>query len=189
MVAPAPIFIDSEHKSLLARLGFLLVHTAAVYVCALFFAPRLVALGINTIGPFLHIEVSVPAGDWYLQHFAVVSFIPALVAGYINVRRPDSPATWAWIMPTLILAYGFVTYRSPSSALSEAFHLSAFSYFFDILPIMPTITNLFASDPIRLLAQLRVTAPFYAGIAYSLGAAASKRHLMTRLFGFRRIPT
>jgi hypothetical protein len=43
-----------------------------------------------------------------------------------------------------------------------------------------------ASDPIRVWAQFSVTAPFYAGVAYSLGALASKHQLLTKLFTFEK---
>jgi hypothetical protein len=64
--------------------------------------------------------------------------------------------------------------------------MSAFSYFFDIQTSMPTMKDFAANDPVRALAQIIVTAPFYAGIGYSLGALAAKRTLLKRLFGSTR---
>jgi hypothetical protein len=89
--------------------------------------------------------------------------------------------------PTLILAWKLLTYRSPGSALAEVNHLSAFAYLFDTPSTMPTFRSFYhiSGDPIRLLAQLDVTAPFYAGVAYSLGAAASKRNVLRMFFYFR----
>ena len=60
--------------------------------------------------------------------------------------------------------------------------MSAIKYFFDIQEVMPTMSNLFASDSIRVVEQMTVTAPFYAGIAYSLGALGSKHQLLKKLF-------
>ncbi len=59
-------------------------------------------------------------------------------------------------------------------------------YFFDILKVMPTRQNILVSYPIRVWAQMSVTAPFYAGVAYSFGALASKYMLLTKLFIFEK---
>jgi hypothetical protein len=60
--------------------------------------------------------------------------------------------------------------------------MTAIRYFFDIQKVIPTFSNPLASDPERVWAQISVTAPFYAGIAYSLGVVASKHSLATKLF-------
>jgi len=51
---------------------------------------------------------------------------------------------------------------------------------------MPTFANPLASDPVRVLAQISITAPFYAGVAYSLGALVSKHQLLIKLFTFEK---
>jgi hypothetical protein len=84
----------------------------------------------------------------------------------------------------LVLAYKMLRYQAPSSVLIGT-SMSAFRYFFDIQTSMPTIANPTATDPFRALAQIIITAPFYAGVAYSLGALASKRKLLESLFGSR----
>ena len=183
MAAPVPIVIADRPGSLAARSGFLLLHTVAVYLCALFFSPRLVSTWSNWVAPMLHIESNAPAADWYLQHLLIVTIIPALVVGYLNVRGSNSMGSWAWAVPALVLAYKLVSYRSPGSVLYGT-QLSAFQYFFDIQRVMPMFTNPLASDPGRVLAQMNVTAPFYAGIAYILGAVGSKRHILKILFAF-----
>jgi hypothetical protein len=60
--------------------------------------------------------------------------------------------------------------------------MSAFKYFFDIQQVMPTLENSLATDPVRVLAQMSVTAPSYAGLAYSLGELAWNRGLLAALF-------
>ncbi|MGC2111495.1 MAG: hypothetical protein WA655_18410 [Candidatus Korobacteraceae bacterium] len=169
-----------------ARFGFLLLHALAVYLCALFFSPRLVSTWFNWIAPMLHLENGVPPADWYLQHLVVITIIPALIVGYVNVRGSYSMAPYAWAIPLLVLAYKLVTYSASGSVLYGT-HLSAFEYFFDIQQVMPTFANPLASDPGRVLAQMNTTAPFYAGIAYSLGAIASKLHVLKILFAFRGV--
>ncbi len=76
-------------------------------------------------------------------------------------------------------------YHAPSSVLYGS-SMTAMRYFFDIQKVMPTFSNPLASDPERVWAQMSVTAPFYAGVAYSLGVLASKHSLMTKLFVFEK---
>lgn len=187
MVAPVPIVIADKPPSLLALLGLFLVHTFAVYVCALFFSPRLVATWFNVIAPFFHVEASTWSADWYLHHLVVVSAVPAMIVGYINVRHPESLAPWVWVVPSLLLGYKLLTYHASGSALNES-SLSGLAYLFDTQLAMPTFRNPFAGDPARVLAQMNITAPFCAAVSYSLGAAASKRHLIRAVFSFRRAP-
>jgi len=173
------------------------LHTAIVYTCALHISGFLVGRWFAWVAPILQISSSVPPVDWYLQHFEVVIIIPALVAGYVNVSRfvpalvgrPiwdtrfDSAISWAWCAPALVLLYRMLQYHAPSSVLFGT-SMTAIKYFFDIEKAMPTWANPLASDPVRVAAQMFVTAPFYAGVAYSLGALLSKRELLTKLFTF-----
>jgi hypothetical protein len=145
----------------------------------------------------LQISSRVPAQDWYLRHLEVVTIVPALIAGHINVMRfvpaivgrPiwdarfDSAVTWAWSVPTLVLLYRMLQYQAPASVLFGT-SITAMKYFFDIQKVVPTWANPFASDPTRVAAQMFVTAPFYAGVAYSLGALMSKYNLLIKLFTF-----
>jgi hypothetical protein len=133
-------------------------------------------LGISTV---------TPAADWYLQHLELTSIIPALVAGYLVVRQPNSVATWAWGIPAVVLVYKMLRYQVPSSVLFGT-SMSAVRYFFVIEQTMPTMRYTTPSDPIRVLAQMSITAPFYAGVAYSFGALVSKHDLLRRLFSFRK---
>ena len=64
--------------------------------------------------------------------------------------------------------------------------MTALKYFFDIQKVMPTWANPLASDPERVAAQMFVTAPFYAGLAYSLGALMSKHQLLVKPFTFEK---
>jgi hypothetical protein len=145
----------------------------------------------------LKISISMPGTDWYLQHFEVLTVIPGLVAGYINVARfalptlrnylhegRDSIAIWAWTIPTVVLLYRMLIYRAPSVLFGSS--MTAIKYFFDIQKVMPTFANPLASDPVRVWAQMSVTAPFYAGVAYSLGALSSQHALLSKLFKFEQ---
>jgi len=157
------------------------------------------------VAPRLHTSISIPATDWYLQHLELVTVIPALFVGYLNVarllpaavrmpiaERSDSMGMWAWAFPALVLAYQMVRYHPPSASVLYGAGLPKVRYFFEIQKVMPNLRNfrdLFANDPLqtlRVLTQMVVTAPFYAGVAYSLGAVVRKYALLTRLFTFEK---
>ncbi len=181
MVAPDLSGVAPEKLGRVAAFG---LHTLAVYLCAVHFAPWLISRWFAWIAPVLQVPTTTSPGNWYLQHLELASIVPAVFAGYIVARRPDSVATLAWGVPVLVLAYKMLRYQAPSSVLIGS-SMSAFGYFFDIQTSMPTLANPTASDPVRALTQIIITAPFYAGVAYSLGALAAKRKLLNSLFGSR----
>jgi hypothetical protein len=184
------------------------IHTLFVYACAVHLSPWLVYHWFGWVAPILRISISIPATDWYLQHLESVTIIPAALVGCINASfvpftirnlirkgqdgpclqqqtRGDSMAMWAWVIPSLFLGYKMLLYHVPSSVLYPN-SMSATNYFFDIQKVMPTRENLFTIDPVRVLTQMTVTAPFYSGVAYGLGAWASKYQLLAKLFGSRK---
>ena len=196
MESPARIVVPDrgKSKSLLGLVAAFGIHTVAVYVSAVHLSPWLVYHWFGWVAPILQTSTSIPETDWYLQHLEMVTIAPALILGYLNVTlfsrptirsyiggsRSDSVAAWAWAVPTLVLGCKMLLYHAPSSVLYGS-SMSAVKYFFDIQKVMPTRTNFLTSDPGRVLAQMTVTAPFYAGIAYSLGALALKHRLLTKL--------
>jgi len=179
------------------RIPAFALHTAIVYTFALRISGVLVSRWFAWVAPALQIARDTRPADWYLQHLEAVTIIPALLAGYINVARfvpalvgrpiadtrSDSAITWAWIVPTLVLIYKMARYHPESSVLIGT-SITMIRYFFDIQRTAPTWADPSAVDPVRVLAQMFVTAPFYAGIAYSLGALAWRREVLTRLFTF-----
>ncbi len=189
----------SDRGSGIVWLGLFLINTLLVYACALHVSEMLVGRWFAWFAPIFNTPSNVAPADWYLQHLELVTIITAFVGGYIDLgrflpalvgrgiaaRRPASAATWVWILPTAELLYKMLQFRAPSSVLFGS-SMSAFKYFFDIQKVMPTFANPLASDPIRVLAQMSVTAPFYAGVAYSLGALASEHGVLTTLFTFKR---
>jgi len=172
------------------------IHTFVVYACALHLSPWLVYHWFGWVAPMLQISSSTPATDWYLQHLEMMTIVPALVLGHVNVIRffhptirsyfgSGSAAAWAWAVPVIVLGYKMLLYDASSSVLYGT-SMSAIGYFLDIQKVMPTRSNFLTSDPIRVLAQMTVTAPFYAGIAYSLGGLASKHRLLAKFFTSER---
>jgi hypothetical protein len=67
--------------------------------------------------------------------------------------------------------------------------MSALRYFFEKERETPRLTNVPIGDPVRAWAQMSVTAPFYAGIAHSLGATSSKHQILKKLFAFDKSET
>jgi hypothetical protein len=199
MASHAPIAVPNGGKSWVAYAAAFVLHTLVAYTCALHLSQWLVFHWFRWIAPILQISISIPAPDWYLQHFEVATILPALVLGYLDLARwlpptarsymhegrSGSIAIWTWSIPTAVLLYRMLLYHAPSSVLFGT-SMTARSYFFDIQKIAPTWVNPLASDPVRVWAQMSVTAPFYAGVAYSLGALASKHQLLTKLFKFEK---
>jgi hypothetical protein len=187
-----PSFVSSaipkEKQVSRAFFAAFIFDTVIVYVFALHISGMLVPRWFALVAPLLHIPVHGRPPDWFLQHLEWATIIPALVAGYINVGRfvpalvgrpvnegrSASAAMWAWVVPTLVITWGVLQYYAPSSVLFDT-SSSAIKYFFEI-------QHLYVGDPIRRVAQVTATAPFYAGIAYSLGAFLSKYRTVARFF-------
>lgn len=198
-IAATPIS-QSEEETLLespsrfAWLGLFLVNVAVAYICAVRLAPMLAGRWFAWVVPIVGFPSGISAADWSLQHLPSMSILTGLVAGYIDLarsvpalvgkpvgRRSDSAAMWAWSVPCAALLYKMLVFQTPSSVLFHS-SMSAFRYFFEIQQVVPTFANPFASDPVRVLAQMYITAPFYTGVAYSLGALASKYRPLQAVF-------
>lgn len=118
-----------------------------------------------------------------MQHLELVSTLPALVLGYAVGHRPNSVAMWAWLVPTALLMYRMLTYDAPHSVLTGA-TMSGPQYYFQIARAVPILGGHLVGDPIRVWAQMTVTAPFYTGVAYSLSALAGKKRVVEALLTF-----
>lgn len=161
-------------EDLVGPWGAFLVHTFAVYLCALHFFPFLAGRLFILAAPFLH-SSGLSTGDLYLRHLEFVSIVPALFVGFLAVRQPNSPAIWVWTIPTLVLLFEIIRYHGAQCSVLLGCSGSTLRYFFEVQRYMPTMVNLPESDPSRVLVQMTVTAPFYSAVAYSLGAVA-RRH-------------
>lgn len=63
--------------------------------------------------------------EFMFSHILAFSFIPAFLTGLINARFKHKVAGFVWVVPTMILAYKFATFPSPSALqghFSAAFH-------------------------------------------------------------------
>src|ERR1700724_1022968 len=113
MVMAAHERITIEKKSWLGYVGGFILHTYVAYTCATHLSEWLVVHWFGWGERIMHVLTRIPATDWYLQHFELMTIVPALLVGYLNVARflPNtirtfmheghhSIATWAWIFPT-----------------------------------------------------------------------------------------
>jgi len=155
-----------------------LVHLAAVYVIVRFVTPWLAGWTHRTLLPILRS----PSGrfQFFFSHLLAFSFIPAFISGLANARFRHRVAEFVWLVPTVVLAYKFVTFPAQSvfqSQFSAAFHQYFGGGF--IIPDASNFHDLFAFsanyDMMRGMAQHQFTAPFYAGIGYSLAAWVTRR--------------
>ncbi len=99
----------------------------------------------------------------------------AVLCGYLLYRYFPKLSTWAWIIPTFVMAYTLFEFTdAPSSVFSSPHYFTQFSYFFGSLTHVPRFSEVGSPDVIRTLQQMFVVAPFYSGLAYSVGALAAK---------------
>lgn len=167
-----------------AAIGPFALHTAAAAVCGIHLGPWLLGRWYAWILPITGRSSHIPTGNDHLQNFELVTIVPALVVGYLLARRFGRFAEYAWILPTVVLVYKLLAFTEPHiSALASSSPVTRFEYFFVIQRRMPTFTPGFGGvDPVRVAQQMTVIAPFYSGLAYSVGALGGKRHLLDRVF-------
>lgn len=155
------------------------LHTVLVYVSATRLSPMLVFRWSAWVG-FSASRGYVSGGDWYLQHLVAVTIIPAFLVGYLASHWKPTASVWGWVLPSILLAIAMLLYTPERSIITGNMN-TKFSYFFDVQHSMPTARNPFISDPKRVYFQMVLTAPFYAGIAYSVGALLARKWPMPQL--------
>jgi hypothetical protein len=168
----------------IAGIGFFALHTTAAAICGIHFGPWLLSRWYAWILPLSGMSSHAPTGNDWLQNFELVSIVPAFVVGYLVSRRFGRSATYAWILPTLILTYELLKFTEPQVSVLAPHSSTRFQYFFVIQRTMPTFTRGFGGvDPVRVALQTSAVAPFYAALAYTAGALAAKHDLLKRIFG------
>lgn len=170
-----------------AAIGPFALHTAAAALCGLHLGPWLVWRWYAWILPLAGRSSPTITGNEYLQNFELANVVPAVIVGYLLSRYFRRFATSGWILPSLVLCYKLLTFAEPQSSVLLPHSSTRFGYFFVIQRTVPTFTPGFGGvDPIRVGQQMAVVAPFYAALAYSVGALAGTRNLLDRVF--RRPP-
>lgn len=159
---------------------------AAVYAITNFGTVPLSGWIRGTLLPLLQQPTASSSFEFLFSHIFVFSFAPAFAVGLINARFKHKVAQFVWVVPTVILAYKFLTFPSPSvfhSQFSSAFHQYFGGGF--MIPEFRDWHQFWTlvgsnSDMMRGKAQLDFTAPFYAGIGYSLAAWMGRRTDLSR---------
>ena len=183
---------DEEAQQLAHRAGFawlgetnigpFALHTTAAAVCGIHLGPWLISRCFIWILPLAG-STRPPTGDDYLQYFEAASVIPAFVVGYVLSLYLRRQATWAWIVPAVVLVYKLLTFEDPYASVLVPHVSTRFSYFFVIQRIGPTFAPGFGGvDPVRVAEQMFVIAPFYSGLAYSIGALAARHNVLKQFF-------
>ena len=157
----------------------------ALHMTALYFSVRVCTPWIagrvhDWILPFLVQSQKEGRLQFLVSHLFAFSFIPAFCAGLMNLKYRSAVAAWVWIPPALVLLYQFWIF--PTSTLQNRF-AAGYHQFFSAdfnLPEYQGYREMFAGltpDILRAVEQLRFTAPFFAGIGYSMAGFLSMRYV------------
>jgi hypothetical protein len=169
-------------------IGPFALHTATAALFGVHLGPWLLSRWYVWIMPLLGMSSHTPTANDQFEHFELASIVPALVAGYLLARYFGGLAQYAWILPTIILAYKLLTFADAQTSVIAPHPWIRWEYFFVIQRTAPSFTPGFGGvDPIRTVDQMFVVAPFYAGLAYSAGAFAANHDLLGRIFGSSRM--
>jgi hypothetical protein len=155
---------------------WLCVHLAIVYGIVHVCTPWLAGWIHGKALPFLQYPTSSSGFQFLFSHLFALSFFPALIAAAANAKFKHRAAEWIWTVPTAILIYKLLTFPSASSVLAQRASWPAFHHYFGGGFLIPSTNNWkdfwmlvgTSDDTARGLDQLNFTAPFYAGIAYSM---------------------
>jgi len=153
-----------------------LVHLAAVYAIVKFCTPWLAGWTRGTLLPLLQHPTSSGSFEFFFSHIFAFSFIPAFLAGLLNARFKHLVAQFVWVVPTVILAYKFATFPAQSvlqSQFSAAFHqFFGGDFLIQEFKDWHNFWSIVGSNPdmMRGMTQMDYTAPFYAGVGYSIAA-------------------
>ena len=153
-----------------------LPHLAAVYAIGNFCTASLAGWTRGTLLPLLRHPTSSGSLEFLFSHIIVFSFIPAFLAGLMNARFKQRVAQFVWLVPALILGYKFATF--PASSVLQSQFSAAFHQYFGggfLIPEFRDWSDFWSvagsnPDMARGMAQLETSAPFYAGVGYSVAA-------------------
>lgn len=168
------------------QIFWFLLHLVGVYAIVNVCTPLLARWTRDILLPLLQHPSSSGRFEYLYSHLFVFSLVPAFVAGLVTARFKHKAAQFVWLLPAVILGYKFATFPSPSvlqSQFSAAFHqyfgggfsipdFRAWRDFWSIVGSNPDWT--------RGEAQIKFTAPFYAGVGYSLAAWICRRTELNR---------
>jgi hypothetical protein len=157
------------------------LHVAAVYA--------IVNLTTMWLAGFVHGRLlplvqqhppTVSSLQFAFSHLFIFSFYPAVAVSFVYAHWfRHKVAYFVWAVPLVILAYKFAMFPSGASVLDGGSHFAAaFHQYFAgdfLIAEFRSYKEMFQmvasnADMPRGMAQYQYTAPFYAGIGYSIGA-------------------
>jgi len=174
---------SSNSNSVVWTIVHYCLHVIAVYLSALVLSPLLVGWFYRWIAPILNLGITSSEVQFYFSHLFFSSVVPALLAGYINSKYRNGSAMCAWIIPTALLAEKVVTFPATSVFASKWAEAAAY-YFSSNWQVPASIDEAFRGNigGMRVyVAQTKFVAPFYAGLAYSVGALVRKFQMRSRM--------
>jgi len=132
----------------------------------------------HTLAVIFHAAVGTDPFGLLFSHLLAFSAIPAFLAGVvINAKLMHGVARFTWIAPTALFVLAFL-FKAPGiypTMLWQSDFGLALHHFFGAIPLegLAGARGNFANwiGFFQAYSQLRFTAPLYAGIAYSVGAA------------------
>jgi len=173
--------------AVLLQIVWFLLHLVAVYAIVKFCTAWLAGWTRGTLFPLLQIRTTSSSHfEFLFSHLLAFSFLPAFLVGLINSRFKHKVAQFVWLVPAVILAYKLAIFPAPSvlqGQFSAAFHqyfgggfvIREFRDWHDFWSIVDS-----NRDMTRGMAQLTFTAPFYAGVGYSVAAWIGRRTELNR---------
>lgn len=168
-------------KSLAWKPLWFVVHLAVVYLIVNWLTAWLAGWFQGSLLPMLGWPKSESQFQFLFSHILAFSFVPAFLIALTNVRFKQTVVAYVWLVPTIILSFKLLTFSTPSIFQSHA--SSTFHQYFGGGFSIPEYRNLQEfwsiaasnADMERGLVQMRFTAPFYAGVAYSIGGLIAAR--------------
>jgi hypothetical protein len=163
-----------------------LLHLWLVYALLRFAADPLdswIHSSLSLLWPHLR---TVSLDQFLMSNLLAFSVIPAFLAAFvINMRLRHRAACFAWIVPVAILAFYFIFHSAtiyPTIPFESDFRPALHYWFGGGFNISNRAA--YMQDVSRVYYQFKVTAPAYAGIAYSLGAWLAIKYRIPKLEGF-----
>jgi hypothetical protein len=161
-------------------LAWFALHLAVVYFSARECTPWFAGRFHDLIVPLFHPEDTVSRLQYLFSHLLAFSFVPGFLAGLASYKNRHAAAMFVWVIPASVLAYQFFTF--PASIFQSRAVTAWHEYFGGgfVVPEYRDYLEMFIlgarnSDMVRGMDQARFTAPFYAGVAYSLASFLSTR--------------
>lgn len=158
------------------------LHQAAVYALTTFCIGWF-ASWVWAVLPFFSYARSGSSLQFFYSHLLIFSTVPAFLTGLLNARFRHRVAQFVWVLPATLLAYKLITFPEKASVFQKEGWPALHYYFGGGFLIgewhsWRELFNIMLSgnpDIKRGSAQVRFTAPFYAGLAYSLATLLGLR--------------